>query len=621
MITVSDSFKKAIKSDTREIYGYVEVKYQNKNFDLEVNTIPTSSPLTKENGIVQDNKILQKYASLENNYTLLDGSFMVWNENNILDKGYISDDIFNDMLSTQIVITNDDTTTTTKGITIYFKENLPFSFTVTITDVDGNVITDDVTNNQSYVYQYIFANEIVVSYISIDITSVEFPQNRLRIASIDFNLSDFYEGEELVNFEITEELDLLLESIPINNCSVKLNNYPDYNGKSKFDILNPQGITAFLTDNVQVKPYVGVLTEENGIEYVPMGVFYLTDWSSDNDGNVTFNTCSIFNKFESKSMIVDQDFLWYGVSPRDIKNMIKNQIDADVDFDWHQSNVVSNNALRNPNLSEYIKHAIPQFLLYLEGQHAPYVFHFRKFYINRYGVITFNELSEEILGNFSREFLKQDLIYTNLNDIKYLKIKYDFSKGDDTTSNYTVLSQSYILKNEESYAWFTIDEFSLSMYNTTPTLTYTVTSGSGTATLIAFNYNMILIKFTGSIGSEFSITCTAKSRHINGFNSNEIVIENDVENGDTITMDFSEYGFGFVESSNLYHLPLIYFNLSPKYKISAETMGDPSLEIGDTINIQTKYQDINNGYKKMIITKQQFTYNGGLECSIEGVGR
>ena len=60
MITVSDSFKKAIKSDTREIYGYVEVKYQNKTFDLDVNTIPTSSPLTTEDGIVKDNKILQK---------------------------------------------------------------------------------------------------------------------------------------------------------------------------------------------------------------------------------------------------------------------------------------------------------------------------------------------------------------------------------------------------------------------------------------------------------------------------------------------------------------------------------------------------------------------------------
>lgn len=463
MITVSDSFKKAIKSDNREMYGYVEVKYQNKTFDLDVNTIPTSSPLTKENGIVKDNKILQKYASLENNYTLLDGSFMVWNENNILDKGYISEDIFNNISNTEIVITNDDTTTTTKGITIYFKENLPFSFTVTITDVDGNVITDNVTNNQSYVYQYIFANEIVVSSVSIDIDSVEFPQNRLRIASIDFNLSDFYEGEDLVSFEVTEELDLLLESIPINTCSVKLNNYPDVDGKSKFDILNPQGITAFLTDNVQVKPYIGVLTEENGIEYVPMGIFYLTDWSSDNDGNVTFNTCSIFNKFESKSMIVDQDFLWYATSPWEIGNMIKNQFDVEVNAYRPVSNIQYNRAIRNPDLLEYLKHTIFQFLVYLDSINPIRVDRFSKFYVNRYGVITFNKINDDALCDINQKFLKQDLIYTNLNDIKYLKINDSFSNNESTVTNYTVLNTRYTLPNQEAYAWFVVDNFELVM--------------------------------------------------------------------------------------------------------------------------------------------------------------
>jgi hypothetical protein len=49
-------------------------------------------------------------------------------------------------------------------------------------------------------------------------------------------------------------------------------------------------------------------------------------------------------------------------------------------------------------------------------------------------------------------------------------------------------------------------------------------------------------------------------------------------------------------------------------------MGDPSLEIGDTIAIQTRYKDVNNGYKNITITKQQFTFDGGLQCSLEGVG-
>ena len=60
--------------------------------------------------------------------------------------------------------------------------------------------------------------------------------------------------------------------------------------------------------------------------------------------------------------------------------------------------------------------------------------------------------------------------------------------------------------------------------------------------------------------------------------------------------------------------------MDKNYIIKAKTMGDPSLVIGDTISIQTRYTDINNGYKDMIITKQKFTFDGGLSCEIEGVG-
>ena len=41
MISVSDGFKKAIKENDRRIYGYVDVKYQNKSFDKVETQIPT----------------------------------------------------------------------------------------------------------------------------------------------------------------------------------------------------------------------------------------------------------------------------------------------------------------------------------------------------------------------------------------------------------------------------------------------------------------------------------------------------------------------------------------------------------------------------------------------------
>ena len=277
MINVSNSFKKAIKNDEREIYGYVNVKYQNKNYTKQVTQIPDNIDTIKPNGIINGSKLMTKYATLENNYTLLDGSFMVYNENKIVTNGFISNDLFENINDNTITITNNSTTTTSKGITIYFKENLPFNFNVTINFRDGNSIIDEVRNNQTYNYQYIFTEEKVINNVEIQILNVEFPKNRLRIASVDFNIGDVYEGEDLISFDVTEELDLMIENLPINTCTINLNNYPNSHRESKFDVINPNSIVNYLDNNTMIEPYIGVLTENNGVEYVPMGIFYLSN--------------------------------------------------------------------------------------------------------------------------------------------------------------------------------------------------------------------------------------------------------------------------------------------------------------------------------------------------------
>ena len=53
---------------------------------------------------------------------------------------------------------------------------------------------------------------------------------------------------------------------------------------------------------------------------------------------------------------------------------------------------------------------------------------------------------------------------------------------------------------------------------------------------------------------------------------------------------------------------------TPSYEMSFDYNGDPSLEAGDYINVETPY-----GYKPLFIQKNKFKFDGGLEGSIEGV--
>lgn len=607
MISVSDDFKKAIKENDRRIYGYVDVKYQNKSFDKVETQIPTRLDILSNNWLSVNKKIVQKYATLENNYTLLDGSFMVWNENSLVENGYATQDIFENINDNTIIITNNSTTTSSKGVSIYFKENLPFNFNVTINFRDGNSIIDEVRNNQTYNYQYIFTDEKVINNVEIQILNVEFPKNRLRIASVDFNMGDVYEGEELLSFDVTEELDLMIENLPINTCSVKLNNYPSQNGGNRFDPINPTSIVRYLTSDATMKPYIGILTETNGIEYVPMGVFYISDWSSDIDGNVSINGQSLMGLLKNTTISSDGTFLRSTFTGTQIANYFRTMTGYSFKF---VSGTYNNNYLQDTNLLNWIQAQMPFQIMWYDPDSASY--NKRKFRITRYNVATEDNLSDEIVDYISRNELRSDVKYETKSVIKTVEVT-DISSFDRSSSTIeAVVEDTYVLKAEEEYVWYHLKKHT---NHNSSTFNYTSTGGA-TATLIDKNYYMIYVKFSGHVGDTVSINY---SGYIYDDPPTKVHSRsNDLALGDILSLDFSKYfnaSDSAIDSSIEYYL-----TEDSKYKITMETIGDPSLEVGDTIAVQTRYVDNSDGYKNVIITRQDFTFDGGLQCNIEARG-
>lgn len=607
MISVSDGFKKAIKENDRRIYGYVDVKYQNKSFDKVETQIPTRLDILSNNWLSVNKKIVQKYATLENNYTLLDGSFMVWNENSLVENGYATQDIFENINDNTIIITNNSTTTSSKGVSIYFKENLPFNFNVTINFRDGNSIIDEVRNNQTYNYQYIFTDEKVINNVEIQILNVEFPKNRLRIASVDFNMGDVYEGEELLSFDVTEELDLMIENLPINTCSVKLNNYPSQNGGNRFDPINPTSIVRYLTSDATMKPYIGILTETNGIEYVPMGVFYISDWSSDVDGNVSINGQSLMGLLKNTTISSDGTFLRSTFTGTQIANYFRTMTGYSFKF---VSGTYNNDYLQDTNLLNWIQARMPFQIMGYDPNSASY--NKRKFRITRYNVATEDNLSDEIVDYISRNELRSDVKYETKSVIKTVEVTNISSFNRSSSTIEAVVEDTYVLKAEEEYVWYHLKKYT--NYNSS-TFNYTSTGGA-TATLIDKNYYMIYVKFSGHVGDTVSINY---SGYIYDDPPTKVHSRsNDLALGDILSLDFSKYfkaSDSAIDSSIEYYL-----TEDSKYKITMETIGDPSLEVGDTIAVQTRYVDNSDGYKNVIITRQDFTFDGGLQCNIEARG-
>lgn len=615
MITVSDSFKEAIKNANREIYGYVDVNYQKNDYDKSIDNIPTVLSIYPANGsgLIQGSKVINKYATLENNYALLDGSFILWNENVIDSTGFASDKVFNDIEDNTITISNDSPTTPVKGVTIYFKDNLPFDFNITFKNTDGNIITNNVVDNTSYVYQYVFENEIYLSEISLNVLNVEFSDNRLRIAYVDFNISDCYEGDVLISFDVTEELDLLVENLPTNTCTINITNYPDSNGANNFDVINPKGIVKYMTDDSTLEPYIGVSCE-NGVEYVPMGTFYLDDWSSDTDGSVTLNGTCILNKLKGKEMIwTNSTMFGSSVETPILSTMIKNTSDVICKFP-DNSMPIDDWSNTHTNLFDYLTYISPCLLTYSEFDdetEALLSTEYRKLYVNRYNNIVLNKLLNTSVDKISREELLEDVKYTNKTPIKELIVNYTLTSSSSSTTSKTILNTNYTLTKTEEYLWFKVDDYIAYVSSASGT----VLSGSATFTNLGYNMHLLHAKVTGTIGSTINIKYVANVPTSSQTNYTLNYTNDKVNTGDTLTLDFGE-----CEIPNFDSIRTVFFDLDKHYNVSAETIGDPSTEIGDTVSIQTRYTDKNNGYKDILITKQKFTYDGGLSCSLEGIG-
>lgn len=603
MQKVSDSFRQAIKADNREIKGYVEITYaMGDNSGYYALSSPTAIRYGDTSEMFDGKRKCNKYATLENDYTLLDGSYFLPNYNIKNDNaGYVSENVFSNIDEFNINIKNDTLPWTTKGITFYFNDNVPVNFTITINGYD----VYNITNNDKSIFQLMLDEETMVTYINIAITQMEYPNRRVRISEVDLGITNLYEGQDLVSFTTNEEIDLLMISTPTNEVTINLNNYDN-----QFDPINPKGIVQYLTEDCVIKPYIGILTD-NGEEYVCMGTYYLTDWSSNSNGNVTINGKNLIHilkdlPLKSDGKLVNDDSegsLGDGsINPRGafwregktFSNYLNSLYPYKFDFEHKTFSLVISKLQKLFDLLQ---------LLSLEK--------ISPLYVNRDNIIIFKPMENNTVETINLTQLIEIPKFETTQTTNKVELITGGGPSDSALSSEPIIvsETTHTLMDNEEYFWVEYQKYA-NIFNTN--LIYSSEDGA-TAELIDCTNWQSYIKVTGDIGSTVKLTIKSLGSNANNYSSPVTTFTNGNFLGNTISIDFSSKitAFsGFFEEITNY-----LFNNSKPYKISANYIGNPILEPGDTISIETKY-----GYKNMIITKQNLTFDGGLQGSIEGVG-
>jgi hypothetical protein len=281
MINASDAWK-ATHKETVVPESYIEIRYgiidsaaQDAALTFDNGTTFYSHP----QGIVDTfSKHFPKFATLENNMWLLDGSFDFIPETQPYgDTGYVGDG--KEAIPTVSVLFPHAMQQLIPGITVIWSEAYgEYATRCRITAWNGGDIIaskefENATTRSAF--------EMPLSgYDGIDIEILEWvvPDHHPRIERIYFGIVEIFTNNHLVKYSHEQIADLLSTELPKNEIVFSLDN-----SSGIWNPDNPQGTTRFLSDRQEINVRYGY--KINGtIEYVKAGTFWSSAWDIPSNG-------------------------------------------------------------------------------------------------------------------------------------------------------------------------------------------------------------------------------------------------------------------------------------------------------------------------------------------------
>lgn len=286
MISTSQRYKDAIYSPSRKTAGKVVFQIVDTTAQADASdTVTGEATISKKDQVFNTNTDLSaKYATFENNYWKLDGSFVL--PPKASEPGYEvgwwsaalcgADGTFG---VPQVLTINFTTDHSSIGLTIYFDtqtNEYASDFTIQVYNSSNALIYSiSVTGNllSKYILEHTIAN---YRKIVVTVTKWATGYRRARIAEVSFGVVYDYTGDDLITVNVLEEMDTLSSQVTSNELKYTLDNQD-----KRFNLINPVGVYPALQRKQKILPYIGVEKVDTSIEYVPMGVFFLTEWKSD----------------------------------------------------------------------------------------------------------------------------------------------------------------------------------------------------------------------------------------------------------------------------------------------------------------------------------------------------
>ena len=289
MQNVSDAWK-AVQKQQLVNESYVEISFDIADPDA------LADATSKDNGAIyiadtaqivsEVDKDIVPYGTLEENLWLLDGSRRFIPESNYGDNGYIGNLLSEEDGSfDRVPFVDIDFTEVHEpiipGITITWGIAYnEYAEVFKVTAYNGSTVVAEckVEDNASVKSVVEFDIETYDS-IRIEILKWCLPHHRPRIAEIFVGVNKVYGKSDITGYEHEQDINPIGATTPVNKMGFSIDN-----SNNIYDPNNMTGLSKYLMERQEMRVKYGLKLNDGTIEYIPAGVFYLSEWEAPQNG-------------------------------------------------------------------------------------------------------------------------------------------------------------------------------------------------------------------------------------------------------------------------------------------------------------------------------------------------
>lgn len=246
------------------------------------------------------------YITLEQNIWLLDGSMKMIPESDFGDIGYVGDAIsdsegyFSDgtpMITVSFTKVHENLI---PGITIKWGtayNEFASDFMVIVYN-GANVIAEKTITGNTLVTSVVEMDIVDYDKIEIRILKWCLPDHRPRIEEIFVGIEKVYSRQQLFKYHHTQNADPISATLPKSEVTFSVDNRDN-----TYNPHNPVGLTKYLMERQEIRSRYGFRMDDGSIEWIPGGIFHLSEWDSDQNG--------ITASFKARDLLEYMDATFY----------------------------------------------------------------------------------------------------------------------------------------------------------------------------------------------------------------------------------------------------------------------------------------------------------------------